>query len=1551
MAAAATHPIGRGLHTLTAPFGRFSRSRIGVIILATVGGLMMVAAGMVALRADQQAVVAVVTMALFLLINRNPSRQATLFLVVLSIMVSMRYIVWRVTETLEYNSWLQAVLGTILALAELYAIVMLLLGYFQTAWPLNRKPLPLPDNPANWPTVDIYVPTYNEDLAIVRSTVLGALAIDWPRHKINVYILDDGRRVIFRDFAEAAGCGYIIRPDNFHAKAGNLNHAIHQTDGEFITVFDCDHIPTRAFLQMTMGWMIADPKLALLQTPHHFYSSDPFQRNLAAGTRVPAEGNMFYGLVQDGNDFWNATFFCGSCAVIRREALMAIGGFATETVTEDAHTALKLQRVGWSTAYLRLPLAAGLATERLILHIGQRVRWARGMLQIMRIDNPLLGRGLSVGQRLCYLAAMMHFMFAVPRLVFLIAPLAFLFLDQNIIAASPLAITAYALPHMFHSIATGSRLQRNWRHSFWSEIYETVLALFLVRVTIVTLLSPRRGKFNVTDKGGLLENGYFDISAVYPNIILALLLFAGLMRGVLGMIFQHTSSITFQALLLNSIWISFSLLTVLGALAVGRETRQVRKQARIRAELPMSIYTEDGRVFSCSSQNLSLGGARIRIDWPEPITEPVSISATFTNDRDPVIIPATLLGHDGKSAYIKWKPAGIADEARIVRTVFGRADAWLDWGDYPIDRPLVGLWAVLVSIKGLFRPRGQALTSQQIVAMEKAVQVPTDRLGKQTLVLRPRAAAVVGAALLALATALHPRPAMAQAVRLDAPVPTASSQTTSKPSPAPAKPATDDGSNPPMPSAGTTPTAPGLTQAGAGAQAALPPPPAVQDTQQAAANAGSTVNAVSLRDLGATGPMTMRGTSAIQGLEFGVPADQVVTGAQLVLTGAMSPSLIPEASSVTITLNEQYVGTLHVDPEHPAFGPIVFPIDPVFFGGENRLNFRFAGQYTKSCNDPLSGLLWSTVSDRSRLTLTTVPIPPKRQLSRLPLPFFDRNVRQKAIIPIILAKNPSSEGLRAASVIASWFGRLTDFRGVTFPVSNDFPQTGSAIAIGLRSNLPAGFGNPTLDGPSLAEIPNPNDPNGTILVVTGRTGAEVLAAANSLALATDTLGSDAAATVTQIDPGARLPYDAPAFVPTTRKVRFGELVAASDLEGTGYVPGTMSVPFRTSPDLYTWRSRPYGLDIGYRSPDGPIVDVAASRLDVGINNMFLRSYSLAPAAGPMLWLQRLLGTHVGSVHRGTSIPPWLVFGQNQLQFYFDARPMHRGDCVAIPGDIHTAIDQNSTIDLTNAYHFTALPNLAFFASSGFPFTRLADLSETAIVLPPHPNTVTLSAYLDLMGFMGATTWFPTTGVTVVTADQLDTVADRDLIVMSTLRELGSAAQLLSKAPYQVADARLTMSHGSALDGIWYLFSDRASGARQQRISGLNTTLSDGGALIGAQSPLSAHRSVVALLAGTPQGLDALVQALHNKIDLPQIQGDLVLMNGAHLDAYRTGSIYTVGTLPVWLWPDWFMRDRPIGVLIVALLGCLALGIALFRILTSRGDRRNRQTTPPPAKHP
>ncbi|MGE8263320.1 MAG: UDP-forming cellulose synthase catalytic subunit, partial [Stenotrophomonas sp.] len=467
-----------------------------------------------------------------LLVRRMPGRYATLILVVLSITVSCRYLWWRYTATLNWNSTFDLICGVILLAAETYSWLVLMLGYVQVAWPLNRKPAPLPADTSQWPTVDVLIPTYNEDLALVRHTVYAAMGLDWPADKLRIHVLDDGKRAEFRAFAERVGVNYITRSNNQHAKAGNLNHALTQIDGELVAIFDSDHLPVRSFLQITTGWFRRDPRLALVQTPHHFFSPDPFERNLRVFRRDPNEGELFYGLVQDGNDLWNAAFFCGSCAVLRREAIDAIGGFATETVTEDAHTALRLHRNGWNSAYLRIPQAAGLATDSLGAHVNQRIRWARGMVQIFRIDNPLLGKGLSLFQRFCYANAMLHFMAGIPRLVFLTAPLAFLLMHVYIIYAPALAITLFVLPHMAHASLTNSRIQGKYRRPFWGEVYETVLAWYIARPTTVALFSPRRGKFNVTDKGGMQARDTFDWRVARPYLVLALLNVAGLCFAV-----------------------------------------------------------------------------------------------------------------------------------------------------------------------------------------------------------------------------------------------------------------------------------------------------------------------------------------------------------------------------------------------------------------------------------------------------------------------------------------------------------------------------------------------------------------------------------------------------------------------------------------------------------------------------------------------------------------------------------------------------------------------------------------------------------------------------------------------------------------------------------------------------------------------------------------------------------------------------------------------------------------------------------------------------------
>jgi len=348
-----------------------------------------------------------------------PGRYPMLMMMVLSLTVSCRYIWWRYTSTLDWLDPISLFCGLLLLAAETYAWVVLILGYWQTAWPLNRPPVPMPADVASWPSVDLMIPTYNEDLAIVKGTVYASLALDWPKDKLTIWLLDDGGREEFRLFAEEVGIRYVARPTHEHAKAGNINHALKLASGELVAIFDCDHLPTRSFLQMTVGWFFKDSALGLVQTPHHFFSADPFERNLHRFRKMPNEGALFYGLVQDGNDMWDATFFCGSCAVIKRAALDEIGGLAVETVTEDAHTSLRLHRQGYTSAYMRIPQAAGLATESLSAHIGQRIRWARGMVQILRLDNPLFGKGISLGQRLCYFNAMLHFLAGVPRLIFL----------------------------------------------------------------------------------------------------------------------------------------------------------------------------------------------------------------------------------------------------------------------------------------------------------------------------------------------------------------------------------------------------------------------------------------------------------------------------------------------------------------------------------------------------------------------------------------------------------------------------------------------------------------------------------------------------------------------------------------------------------------------------------------------------------------------------------------------------------------------------------------------------------------------------------------------------------------------------------------------------------------------------------------------------------------------------------------------------------------------------------------------------------------------------
>ena len=632
--------------------------------------------------------------AMALLMRYMPGRFPTLMMIILSITISCRYLWWRYTSTLHWESNLDLILGMILLLAETYSWLVLILSFIQSVWPLRRPVLALPEDRRLWPSVDLVIPTYNEDLSVVRTTVMAALGLDWPRDKLKVFILDDGARASFRAFAKEIGVGYIDRHDNRGAKAGNLNHALEQLTGDLVAVFDCDHIPVRAFLQLTVGWFLQDPKMALVQTPHHFFSADPFEHNLGSFRRKPNEGELFYGLIQDGNDLWNATFFCGSCAVLRRAALDDIGGFATQTVTEDAHTALRLHRAGWNSAYMRIPLAAGLATDSLAAHVRQRIRWARGMVQIFRMDNPLLGKGLSLFQRLCYANAMLHFLSGLPRLVFLTAPLAFLLLHAYVIYAPAVLLLLYVLPHMLHASLVNSRVQGPYRQTFWGEVYESVLAWYIMRPTLVALFSPKRGNFDVTVKGGMNESDRLDWRIARPYLVLAAFNVVGLAFAVWR--FYYGPSNEYGTVIVSSLWVIYNLLLIGAALAVAAEVRQVRRFQRVPVKLPAALRLADGHLYPGLLYDYSDSGAGIELESARALAPDTQVQLLLERAGREFVFPGRVMRSVERQVGISLAELTVQQRIDYVQCTFARADNWLGWSDSHVpDRPLRSFFDVL----------------------------------------------------------------------------------------------------------------------------------------------------------------------------------------------------------------------------------------------------------------------------------------------------------------------------------------------------------------------------------------------------------------------------------------------------------------------------------------------------------------------------------------------------------------------------------------------------------------------------------------------------------------------------------------------------------------------------------------------------------------------------------------------------------------------------------------------------------------------------------------
>jgi len=644
--------------------------------------------------------------------NKKTSEYLHLFLILLSIVTTLRYLHYRLNYTLNFDDWINGTFCFLLLTAELYAIGTLVLAYFQTLKIKDRKPVDLSLYPQDqWFKVDIYIPTYNEDVEIVRKTTLAALAIDYPADKKRVYVLDDGRaekykarREELRQMCEELGATMLTRDNNDHAKAGNINTAFGRTDGDLVLILDCDHMPVRHFLMHTIGFFF-NPNVAFVQTPHWFYNPDPFERNLLTGGKIPVGNELFYKVLQKGNDFWNAAFFCGSAAVIRKEYALQIGGIATETVTEDCHTAFRLHSLGYESVYYDKIMVAGLAPEKFSAYVGQQVRWARGMAQILRIENPLINPklNLTIPQRLCYFSATSHFFYGFPRLMYAIAPPLFLLFGINSVRGLGLETLFYALPHIILSMQTNHIPYKHVRFSFWNEIFEFAMSFQAGLVTLLALVNPKLGSFNVTDKGLSVTKRSFDFDSVRYLVIVSAVAAASLLAVPFWLVISPEDT---QAVLINALWCIFNLFLLLAACLVAFEQPQLRRAHRLPRKLTAVIHS-GGQSWTGQTVDVSESGTQILLDeWPN-IPDEVKVelvgdygARALMNGK---VIRAIATSKLQARLFVDFVDPSRSQIDDLTLVIYSDVKEWYSQTRTETDNPLESLKFIVTSIKRVFR--------------------------------------------------------------------------------------------------------------------------------------------------------------------------------------------------------------------------------------------------------------------------------------------------------------------------------------------------------------------------------------------------------------------------------------------------------------------------------------------------------------------------------------------------------------------------------------------------------------------------------------------------------------------------------------------------------------------------------------------------------------------------------------------------------------------------------------------------------------------------------
>lgn len=685
-----------------------------------------------------------------------------------------------------------------------------------------------------------------------------------------------------------------------------------------------------------------------------------------------------------------------------------------------------------------------------------------------------------------------------------------------------------------------------------------------------------------------------------------------------------------------------------------------------------------------------------------------------------------------------------------------------------------------------------------------------------------------------------------------------------------------------------------------------------------------------------------------QDLEFTLRRDQLVTDATLELVFTPSPALLPKLSHLLVYLNDELMGVVPVS-EAPA-GQLQrqnIALDTAFLSTYNRVRLEFVGHYTDICEDLAHSSLWLDISRQTRLVIQEETLPVANDLSFFPEPFLDLNDMQAQDIPFVFGANPEPAMLEAAATLASYFGSRARWRSVQYPVHIDALPDHNAVVLATNDHRPAVLANyPPVEQPVIDMISMPDTPYRKLLLVLGRDSDDLKAAVQALSLGGALLRGQTVQVDQVSELARRRPYDAPNWVPTDRPVRFAELVEyPGQLETAGLRPLPIRLNLNLPPDLFVWRSNGIPLDLAYRYTAPMQRD--DSRLTLSLNDRFVASYPLLPESERST-LARMHLQVVGNdpVADTTSlvVPALRVGAQNQigLDFSFatsvgNAEP---GSCrTQLPTDVRAAVDGNSSIDFTGYAHYLEMPNLKAFANSGFPFSRLADLSETVIVMPEQPNEAQVSTLLGALSLIGSQTGYPAYRADIV--HDWNTAAGRD----ADLLWIGATPDGFRERP----DANLLLNHTTSVLSQPRRPSTGIAENHRTRYDPDNGTEATSrvavtatapiGAIVGMASPFAEGRSMVGLLGTRADDLALLREALADPGKRRFIQGSVAIVRQSGVASEMVGPTYFVGQLRWWelLW--FHLSNRPVLLSVLAAVMVLAAALLLWKALRRVARRR------------